>query len=91
VPTDAERFRFLAEHKLSVVWYDDGASIHWRERWPEPGKAASYRNLSRARSLAEAVDIIIRKYLRKHRGLERQESDEHSLGVRMLEVRGWVS
>lgn len=34
---DDERFRFLAEFRLSVTWSVDGASIFWRGR-DRPGQ-----------------------------------------------------
>jgi hypothetical protein len=87
VPTDAERWRFLADHELSVVWYDSGASISWREKWPEPGKIAAYRHLSRGKTLEEAVDVLIERYNRKH-GIS---VGADPIQCVQLEVRGWVS
>jgi hypothetical protein len=87
MPSDAERFRFLADHELSVVWYDSGASISWREKWPEPGKTAAYILLSRATTLEEAVDNVIARWELKH-GVA---APIYVTTLVQLEVRGWVS
>src|SRR5437763_7286536 len=75
MPSDAERFRFLADHELSVVWYDSGASISWREKWPEPGKTAGYVLLCRAKTLEEAIDSVIERWERKHKALPRETTE----------------
>lgn len=64
--TNESRFRFLEEHQLSITWYDNGASISWREQKPAPGRTAGYRPVARARTLAEAVDQAIERWERKH-------------------------
>ena len=63
--TDEQRFRFMEEHKLSVTWYDDGASIFWRGR-AEPGKPGAYFPVSRGRTLEEAIDTAIARWERQH-------------------------
>lgn len=64
--SDSDRFRFLEEHQLSITWYDGGPSITWREKYPEPGSAAGYRPIARAKTLTEAVDIAITRWEKKH-------------------------
>lgn len=88
MPSDAERWRFLEDHELCVTWYDNGASLSWREKRPEPGKTAGYRHLARARTLTAAIDSVIERWKRK-RGLI-DESTPTTECV-MLEVRGWIS
>jgi hypothetical protein len=70
MPTDAERFRFLAEHKLSVTWTNDGASIFWRGK-DEPGKPGVYFPVASARTLEEAVDAAIARWERKQAKLRK--------------------
>jgi len=89
MPSDAERWRFLEENELCVTWYDNGASLAWREKRPPPGKTAGYRHLARARTLTEAIDSVIARWKRKHRIVD-TDSAPTSECV-MLEVRGWVS
>jgi hypothetical protein len=89
MPSDAERWRFLEENELCVTWYDNGASLAWREKRPPPGKTAGYRHLARARTLTAAIDSVIARWKRKHR-VGDTESTQTSECV-MLEVRGWVS
>ncbi|MGH7604186.1 MAG: hypothetical protein ACRENK_09350 [Gemmatimonadaceae bacterium] len=86
MPTDAERWQFLAKHELCVTWYDNGASISWREKWPAPGRIAGYRHLARGRTLEEAINKVMARYQQKH-GITVGQPVE----LVMLEVRGWVS
>jgi hypothetical protein len=65
MPTDRQRFRFMAEHQLSVTWSDDGASIFWRGK-PKPGQPAPYHPVARGRNLAEAIDDAIARWERQH-------------------------
>lgn len=66
IRSDDSRFHFLAEHKLSITWYDGGPSLTWREERPQPGKAAGYLPISRGKSLEEAVDLAIDRWERQH-------------------------
>lgn len=63
--TDAERFRFLEEFKLSVTRTNDGASIYWRGQ-DEPGKPGGFYSIASGRTLEEAVDNAIARWERKH-------------------------
>lgn len=63
--TDEQRFRFMAEHQLSVTWYDDGASIFWRGN-AKPGQPAPYHPVSQGRTLAEAIDKAIARWESQH-------------------------
>lgn len=55
----------MAEHPLSVTWYDDGASIFWRGR-AQPGQPGAYHPVSRGRTLEEAIDKAIARWERQH-------------------------
>lgn len=65
MPSDSERFQFLAEHQLSITWNDGSASIFWRGK-ARPGEPGAYYPLATAKSLAAAVDSVIERYDRKH-------------------------
>jgi hypothetical protein len=45
--------------------------------------------ISKGKTLAEATDIAIARYNRKH-GIDRK-NEVDVVGIRLLEVRGWVS
>lgn len=64
--TDADRFKFLEVHKLSVTWSDDGASIFWRGK-AKPGQPGGYYPISQAPTLEASVDLAIAKWERKHK------------------------
>lgn len=63
--SDDERFRFLAEYKLSVTWHADGVSIFWRGK-DMPGEPGKYFPVSSGKTLGEAVDVAIARWERKH-------------------------
>lgn len=64
--TDADRFRFFAEYRLSVTWTEDSVSVFWRGR-PAPGQPGAYFPISTAPTLREAVDLVIERWERKHK------------------------
>jgi hypothetical protein len=90
MPTDAERWRFLADHRLTL--HTDGGDylVHWC-RVSGPGEPPRFYPVSSGRTPEEAVDRAIERYRRKHRLTP--ESSENIAGarVRQLVVRGWVS
>jgi hypothetical protein len=62
--TDAERFRILADLKLSTTWYDDKVVVFWRGTAP-PGQSAGYRAIAEGKTLEEATDEAIRLHAEK--------------------------
>lgn len=66
VPTDAERWRFVADHKLTL--HTDGGDylVHWC-RTAGPGEPPKFYPVSTGRTPEEAVDRAIERYDRKHR------------------------
>ena len=82
MPSDAERWRFLADHKLTL--HTDGGlyMVHWC-RTSGPGQPPKFFPISNGTTAEEAVDRAIARYKRKH-GISRPRVVE-------LEVRGWVS
>jgi hypothetical protein len=86
--TDEERLSFIEKFQLSVTWHDDVATIFWRGR-ASPGQPGGYHEISKGKTLAEATDAAIERYIRKH-GITTGEHPESSHGVRWLQVPGWV-
>jgi hypothetical protein len=64
--SDEERFRFLEKFRLSLTWSNDGVSIHWRGI-DRPGQPGAFYPVASGRTLAEATDIVIAKWERKHK------------------------
>lgn len=88
MPTDAERWRFLADHKLTL--HTDGGDylVHWC-RTAGPGEPPRFYPVSNGKTAEEAIDRAIDRYARKH-GISPSSTLGNS-GVAMLPVRGWVS
>jgi hypothetical protein len=88
MPTDAERWRFLADHKLTL--HTDGGDylVHWC-RSSGPGEPPKFYSVSTGRTADEAIDRAIARYNRKH-GILPTPEFVHSGVVRLL-VRGTVS
>jgi hypothetical protein len=89
VPTDAERWRFLADHALTLHTDggDYGYMVHWC-RTAGPGEPPRFYPVSNGKTAEEAVDRAIQRYQRKH-GLTASPLGE--CRVVTLQVRGWVS
>jgi hypothetical protein len=87
MPSDAERWRFLADHGLTLHTDggDYGYMVHWC-RTAGPGQPARFYPFSTGKTAEEAVDKAIERYNRKHgitiSGVSR---------LVHLEIRGWVS
>lgn len=92
MPTDAERWRFLADHALTLHTDggDYGYMVHWC-RTGGPGEPSKFYPVSNGKSAEEAIDRAMERYYRKHGSAPRVTSDEPVVGVRWLTVRGWVS
>lgn len=91
MPSDAERWRFLADHKLTL--HTDGGDylFHWC-RTSGPGEPPKFYRVSNGRTAEEAIDRAIERYYRKHGYPDHTAAQpEHESGVRLLTVRGWVS
>jgi hypothetical protein len=89
MPSDAERFRFLDQFKLTASWDDEEFTLFWREK-SVPWQYGRLYVISKGKTLGDATDAAIERYTRKHRVTTRERRDT-SDGVRWLEVRGWVS
>jgi hypothetical protein len=88
MPTDAERWRFLADHALTL--HTDGGDylVHWC-RTAGPGQPPKFFSVSNGKTAEEAIDGAIRRYNRKH-GLS-PSSDVVQSGVVRQPLRGTVS
>jgi hypothetical protein len=89
MPTDAERWRFLADHALTLHTDggDHGYMVHWC-RTSGPGQPPKFYPVSNGRTAEEAIDRAITRYNRKH---SIQDPASTESGAVMLEFRGWVS
>ncbi|HEY8685524.1 MAG TPA: hypothetical protein VIO57_07960 [Chloroflexota bacterium] len=89
MPTDAERWRFLADHALTL--HTDGGDygylVHWC-RTAGPGQPPRFYPVSNGKTAEEAIDKAIARYNRKHGTKLAATSTPPT--VRVLEVRGWV-
>jgi hypothetical protein len=66
VPSDAERFRFVADHMLTLHTDGDGYLVHWC-RTAGPGQPPKFYPVSSGETADEAVDRAIERHRRKHR------------------------
>jgi hypothetical protein len=68
MPTDAERWRFLADHGLTL--HTDGGfygyMIHWC-RTAGPGEPPKFYPVSNGKTAEEAIDAAIARWERKQR------------------------
>jgi hypothetical protein len=67
MPTDAERWRFLADHQLTLHTEGGhyGYMVHWC-RTAGPGQPPKFYPVSNGKTAEEAVDRAIERYNRKH-------------------------
>ena len=67
MPTDAERWRFLADHALTL--HTDGGYngylVHWC-RTSGPGEPPKFYPVSNGKTAEEAIDAAIARWERKH-------------------------
>jgi hypothetical protein len=87
MPSDAERWRFLADHRLTL--HTDGGDylVHWL-RTAGPGEPPKFYPVSNGKTAEEAIDRAIERHRRKH-GITAETQRES--GVVLLQLRGWVS
>ena len=76
MPTDAERWRFLADHALTL--HTDGGDygylVHWC-RTAGPGQPPKFYPVANGRTAEEAIDAAIARWERKQRRLRRMDDD----------------
>ena len=79
MPTDAERWRFLADHKLTLHTDggDYGYMVHWC-RTSGPGQPPRFFPVSNGKTADEAIDAAISRYEGKQRRLRRMDADTPS-------------
>jgi len=86
MPSDAERFRFIAKFRLHVSWHADHVTLMWQEEVQHWEASPPYYPVASGPTLQDATDAAIARYRRKH-GLSPVAAPD----VAFLEVRGWVS
>lgn len=89
MPSDADRWRFLADHGLTLHTDggDYGYMIHWC-RTSGPGEPPKFYPISNGKTADEAIDKAMARWERKH---QRPTTRHSTAGVIWLDVRGWVS
>jgi hypothetical protein len=92
MPTDAERWRFLADHGLTLHTDggDYGYMIHWC-RTAGPGQPPKFFPVSNGKTAEKAIDRAMVRYYRKHGRPLAESPTADGIGTAILEVRGWVS
>ena len=89
MPTDAERFQFIAKFRPHVSFHDDHVTLMWQEKVQHWEASPPYYPVASGKTLEDATDAAIERYNRK-RGTKTPELPERT-GVQWLQVRGWVS
>jgi hypothetical protein len=92
MPSDGERWRFLADHKLTL--HTDGGEYGYMVHWCKtagPGQPPLFYPISTGDTAEEAIDRAIARYNQKHRITKSaSRAPASGNGVEWLEVRGWV-
>ncbi len=65
MPSDAERWRFVADHLLTLHTDGNGYLVHWC-RTSGPGEPPRFYPVSDGPTAEEAVDRAIARYNQKH-------------------------
>jgi hypothetical protein len=89
MPSDAERFRFLAKFRLHVAFHDDHVTLMWQKKVQHWEASPPYFEVASGKTLEDASDAAIARYNRKHGIAERGATER--LAVQWLQVHGWVS
>jgi hypothetical protein len=88
MPSDAERFRFLAKFRLHVAFHADHVTLMWQKKVQHWEASPPYFEVASGKTLEEATDAAIARYNRKHGVTERDTTGPSH--VRWREVRGSV-
>jgi len=88
MPSDAERFRFIAKFRLHVSFHADHVTLMWQEKVQHWEASPPYYPVAEGKTLAEATDAAIERWEKKQ---GKRWIPEHSSGVVRLPLRGWVS
>jgi hypothetical protein len=86
MPSDDERFRFIAKFRLHVSIHDDHVTLMWQETVQHWEASPPYYPVASGKTLEDATDAAITRYNRKH-GLSLVPTPD----VVVLKVRGWVN
>ena len=91
MPSDAERWRFLSDHQLTLHTDggDYGYMVHWC-RTAGPGEPPRFYPVSNGKTAEEAIDRAMDRYDRKHGRVGVNDRVGRDTGIRWLAVRGWV-
>ena len=89
MPTNAERFQFIAKFRLHVSFHADHVTLMWQEKVQHWEASPPYYPVASGPTLEDATDAAIARYNRKH-SITTPEVPERT-GVQWLQVRGCVS
>jgi hypothetical protein len=67
MPTDSERWRFLADNSLALGRSREGVSITHYKPGERPGASATFTPVSSGKTADEAIDAAIARWKRKHK------------------------
>lgn len=74
MPSDAERFRFLAKFRLHVAFHDDHVTLMWQKKVQHWEASPPYYPVASGKTLEDATDAAIARYNRKHEAPERSHN-----------------
>jgi hypothetical protein len=66
MPTDAERFQFIAKFRLHVSFHSDHVTLMWQEKVQHWEASPPYYPVASGPTLEDATDAAIARYNRKH-------------------------
>ena len=69
MPSDAERFRFLARFRLYVAFHSDHVTLMWQERVLHWEASPPYYPVASGKTLGEATDAAIARYTAQWRNV----------------------
>jgi hypothetical protein len=87
MPSDSERFRFLAKFRLHVTFPADHVTLMWQEKVQHWEASPPYYPVASGKTLEDATDAAIERWERKHHVTYSASTSDF---VR-LPFRGWVS
>ena len=78
MPSDAERFRFIAKFRLHVSFHADHVTLMWQEKVQHWEASPPYYPVASGKTLEDATDAAIERYNRKH-GITTPEGSRNGL------------
>ena len=67
MPSDAERFRFIAKFRLHVSFHDDHVTLMWQQKVQHWEASPPYYPVADGKTLEDATDAAIARWEKKHK------------------------